>query len=116
MAASTHGKALGELLCLGVARLLLPGTASHLRYRNFPTWTQITARDPFTMLHSSSIHAADAQAIMSFSGTSQQHISRCQMPGETNSLQCGNAVCAQRRSRGFLQFKRCLSSSQCESY
>ena len=39
MAASTHGKARGELLCLGVARLLLPGTASHLRHCDFLTWT-----------------------------------------------------------------------------
>ena len=80
---------------------------------------KITTRVAFTMLHSSSVHVADAQAMVSFSGTSQQQISRCQMPGETltpNSFQCGNAVCAQRRIRGFLQFKKCLSSSQCESY
>lgn len=80
---------------------------------------KITARAALTRLHSSSVHAVDAQAIMSFSGTSQQHISRFRMPGETNSpnsFQCGNAVCAQRRIRGFLQFKKCLGGSQCESY
>ena len=80
---------------------------------------KITTRVAFTMLHSSSVHVADAQAMVSFSGTSQQQIippHLAPQQQQPNSYQGANPVCAQRRIRGFLQFKKCLGSSQCQSY